>query len=188
MARSRRGAVALLAGIGVMTVRGADEAATLIARGVDDLIYGGSKSSDEAASKTDDLASAATRYYRQKRIESLLRDETATESFTLPENYYAGFAISPGYRARLSYAYETEWDVPIDVFLFDTERFDAYRNDGGVSVLTSGVSVGTSADSGTLSLERDTEYVLVFDHTEVGVADTVDTSIDVDTQVSLAVR
>ena len=188
MAQTRRGALALLAGVGVAAVRGADEAATLIARGVDDLIHGGSKGGDEAASKTDELASGATRYYRQKRIESLLEDETATESFTLPENYYAGFEISPGHRARLSYEFETERDVPIDVFLFDTERFHAYQSSGEVSVIASGVSSDASADSGTLTLERDSEYFLVFDHTEVGVADTIESSLVVDTQVSLAVR
>lgn len=187
MAQKRRGILALVAGVGIAAVKGADEAAVFLARGSDEVIEGAGKGSDEAGSKTDDLVTGAKRVHRRQRIESLLRDKRAAESFTVPGGYYAGFRIEPGYRARLSYEFETEFGRSIDVFLFRGSELRSYETDGEALPFESAHFFERASGERTVELDRDAEYYLIFDNTDAGVATATEFDVTVTTDVRLAV-
>ena len=188
MTSKRRGILALVAGVGIAAVKGMDEAAAFLARGSDEVIEGAGKGSDEASSTTDELATGIKRASRRKRIESLLQDERAVETFTVPGGYYAGFRIDPGHRARLSYAFETRWGQSIDAFLLEESELRSYETDGTVPLFGNEHVLDTNSGELTIDLDRDAVYYLVFDNTGAGAATATETTATVETTVRLAVR
>jgi len=190
MASKRRGFLTLCAGLLVLIAKGSDEAARLLARGGDELLASGAKSSDEASSSTssiDELVEAGKRHYRRERLESLLSDETRTESFTLPPGWYAGYHLEPTTHTDLEIQFQTYFGETIDAFVLGKESFEQYERDGqfdGLGVWTVYQEASTTA---TVELDSNTEYVIVFDHTGAGLAEPGDADVTVDTEVSLGI-
>lgn len=188
MGSKRRGILTLLAGVGVVAVKGSDEAARLLARGADELLARGARSGDEggsSASGIDDLARAGKRYYRRKRIESMLSDEQRTETFRLPSGYYGGYRIETGVYTDLEIGFETRSGTPIDACVFGAEGFERYERDGEFGSPDIWEAYLSQSDAATVTLEPDTEYWLVFDNTTAGFAQPGDEDVTVETDVSL---
>ncbi|WP_424016198.1 hypothetical protein ACOZ4N_00070 (plasmid) [Halorientalis pallida] len=178
MASKRRGILYLAAGLVAAGAKFGDEAATLLARGSDEVIEAGSKSGDEAArggdesgSALDDAVNKGKRTVRQHRIKSAIANESVTETFEIPTDYYAGFEARPSQRAELSYEFEVTGDANIDVFLLDTIEFERYTNGDSVGSLSSEDILLQSAGTQTTELEPLSTRYLIFDNTAVPLAE-----------------
>lgn len=190
MGSKRRGVLTLCAGAIVLAARGSDEAARLLARGSDELLAGAAKSGDDAKSSTsalDDIVNAGSRYYRRIRLETLLSDQQATESFSLPPGSYAGYKIKPTTHTELEIHFETQFGASIDAFVLGREAFEQYESQGKFDGLGVWISFYKSNDAATVTLESDTEYFLLFDHTDAGLAEPVDYDVMINTEVSLGI-
>lgn len=191
MGSNRRGILTLCAGAIVLLAKGSDEAARLLARGSDELLEGGAKSGDEAsssASTADELVRAGNRYYRRKRLESLLSDRRETETFTLPPGWYAGYKIEPTSHTDLEIQFETQFGEAIDAFVLGRQSFEQYEREGRFNGSRIWSVYNETSDTAIVNLESNTEYVLLFDHTNAGFAEPADYDVTINTDVSLGLH
>lgn len=190
MASTRRGFALLLGGVAVAIVKGADEAAYLLAKGGDELAEAGARSGDEAAdesSKLDDAANFGKRKVRQHRIRQIISDSTASETFDVPENHYAGFEIDPSHRTELSYDFTSVFGDNVDVLLVPEADFEDFRNDEGSDSVLLGSVYDASSGSTTVTLDPTNKYYLVVDNTVAGLATQPDGEVRVEIEVSVSV-
>ncbi|AQL42114.1 hypothetical protein BV210_05030 [Halorientalis sp. IM1011] len=178
MASKRRGILYLITGLVAAGARFGDEAATMLARGSDEIIEAGSRSGDDVArggdesgSVIDDAANKGKRVVRQHRIETALENQTVSETFEIPSGYYAGFSARANQRAELSYEFETVANETIDVLLLGPSEFKRYDDGGDIesSPLTDVLLDQTG--SRTTELEPYSQRYLIFDNTAASLAD-----------------
>lgn len=193
MPSKRRSVLYLLAGAVVVALRGADEAARLLAKGTDEAIElagkrgdDAARSGDDAGSLSDEIARTSERAVRQHSLTSLYEDETATDSFPLPAGYYGGYEITPGHRTQLTFEYTESSNELIDVYLFDEQAFSEYTSAGQIPTEDQPLLNYSSAKTHSETLSPTATHYLIFDNTNAGFTPAKD-NIHINAEASLAI-